>query len=120
MIETAIVCTLNSIALMIIGVPNAIVIGIIGDILNILPFIGGVIAILLPVLMSLISQDSFSPILAIVITYSVIQFVDNNFLVPKIVLKSSINALISIIVVLLGGCFGVFLECFFQFPLLLY
>lgn len=104
MIETAIVCTLNSIALLIIGVPNAIVIGVIGGILNILPYIGGVIAILLPILMSLISQDSFSPILAIVISYMVIQFIDNNFLVPKIVSsKVQINALISIIVVLLGG-----------------
>lgn len=102
--ETAIVCTLNSIALLIIGVPNAIVIGVIGGILNILPYIGGVIAILLPVLMSLISQDSFSPILAILISYIVIQFIDNNFLVPKIVSsKVQINALISILVVLLGG-----------------
>ncbi|MBO9203092.1 MULTISPECIES: AI-2E family transporter [Niastella] len=117
MIETAIVCTLNSIALMIIGVPNAIVIGVIGGILNILPYIGGVIAILLPVLMSLISQDSFSPILAIVISYTVIQFIDNNFLVPKIVSsKVQINALISIIVVLLGGLLWGFPGMFLSIP----
>lgn len=104
MFETVIVCALNSVALLIIGVPNAIVIGVIGGILNILPYIGGVIAILLPVLMSLITQDSFTPILAIVISYIVIQFIDNNFLVPKIVSsKVQINALISILVVLLGG-----------------
>jgi predicted PurR-regulated permease PerM len=104
MLETAIVCTLNSVALMIIGVPNAIVIGVIGGMLNILPYIGGLIAILLPVLMSLVSNDSFTPILAIVISYIVIQFIDNNFLVPKIVSsKVQINALISILVVLLGG-----------------
>jgi len=104
MFETVIVCTLNSMALLIIGVPNAIVIGVIGGILNILPYIGGVIAILLPVLMSLVSQDSFSPILAIILSYIVIQFIDNNFLVPKIVSsKVQINALISILVVLLGG-----------------
>jgi len=104
MLETAIVCTLNSIALLIIGVPNAIVIGVIGGLLNILPYIGGVIAILLPVLMSLVTQDSFSPILAIILSYVVIQFIDNNFLVPKIVSsKVQINALISVLVVLLGG-----------------
>ncbi|HEV7622150.1 MAG TPA: AI-2E family transporter, partial [Flavisolibacter sp.] len=50
MIETLIVCVLNSLALIIIGVPSAIVIGVIGGILNLLPYIGGIIAIALPVL----------------------------------------------------------------------
>lgn len=115
LIETAIVCTLNSVALLIIGVPNAIVIGVIGGLLNVLPYIGGVIAIALPILMSLISSDSFSPILAIAGSYIVIQFIDNNFLVPRIVSsKVQINALISIVIVLLGGLFwgipGMFLS----------
>jgi predicted PurR-regulated permease PerM len=115
MMETAIVCTLNSIALLVIGVPNAIVIGVIGGLLNVLPYIGGVLAILLPVLMSLITTNSFSPILAIVVSYTVIQFIDNNFLVPRIVSsKVQINALMSIVAVLLGnllwGIPGMFLS----------
>lgn len=104
MMETAIVCTLNSLALLVIGVPNAIVIGVIGGILNILPYIGGVIAIALPVLMSLITSDNYSTIVVIIASYLLIQFIDNNFLVPRIVSsKVRINALISILVVLLGG-----------------
>ncbi|MES2882470.1 MAG: AI-2E family transporter [Bacteroidota bacterium] len=104
MIETAIVCTLNSIALIIIGVPNAIVIGIIGGILNILPYVGGLIAICLAVLMSLVTSNDFSPAFAIIGAYALIQFVDNNILVPRIVSsKVKINALISIVIVLLGG-----------------
>lgn len=104
MTETAIVCTLNSIALLIIGVPNAIVIGVIGGLLNILPYIGGLIAISLPLLMSLAGNGGLSEIVLIVGAYLFIQFIDNNFLVPKIVSsKVKINALISILVVLLGG-----------------
>ena len=104
LIETTIVCTLNSVALLLIGVPNAIVIGVIGGLLNILPYIGGIIAIALPVLMSLITTNSFSPILAIVASYIIIQFIDNNFLVPRIVSsKVQINALVSIVIVLLGN-----------------
>lgn len=115
LIETTIVCTLNSIALLVIGVPNAIVIGVIGGLLNVLPYIGGIIAILLPVLMSLITTGSLSPIIAIVGSYAVIQFVDNNFLVPRIVSsKVQINALMSIVIVLLGnllwGIPGMFLS----------
>lgn len=104
MIETGIVCTLNSIALIIIGVPNAIVIGIIGGILNMLPYVGGLIAIVLAVLMSLVTSNDFSPAFAIIGAYALIQFIDNNILVPRIVSsKVKINALISIIIVLLGG-----------------
>lgn len=115
LIETTIVCTLNSIALLLIGVPNAIVIGVIGGLLNVLPYIGGIIAIALPVLMSLITTNNFSPIIAIVASYSIIQFIDNNFLVPRIVSsKVQINALISIVIVLLGnllwGIPGMFLS----------
>jgi AI-2 transport protein TqsA len=104
MIETAIVCILNSTALLLIGVPSAIVIGVIGGILNLLPYIGGLIAIALPVLMVTVTRDGYSGQLLVVAAYLLIQFIDNNILVPRIVSsKVQINALISIIVVLLGG-----------------
>ena len=104
LIETSVVCVLNSIALVIIGVPNAIVIGVIGGILNIIPYIGGIVAILLPLLMSTVNSEGISSQIAIVAAYLVIQFIDNNILVPRIVSKKvQINALISILAVLLGG-----------------
>ncbi|HYC27506.1 MAG TPA: AI-2E family transporter [Chitinophagaceae bacterium] len=104
MTETAIVCTLNSIALLIIGVPNAIVIGVIGGLLNILPYIGGLIAVSLPLLMSLIDSNNYTDLFFIIGAYMFIQFIDNNFLVPRIVSsKVKINALMSIVAVLLGG-----------------
>jgi predicted PurR-regulated permease PerM len=104
MIETSIVCFLNSVACLIIGVPSAIVIGVIGGILNLLPYIGGVVAYALPILMITISRDGYTGQLLIIGAYTIIQFIDNNILVPRIVSKKvQINALMSIIVVLLGG-----------------
>jgi predicted PurR-regulated permease PerM len=104
MIETAIVCILNSVALLIIGVPSAIVIGVIGGILNLLPYIGGIIAIALPVLMVTVSSEGYTDQLLVIGAYLLIQFIDNNILVPRIVSKKvQINALMSIICVLLGG-----------------
>lgn len=104
LIETSVVCVLNSIALVIIGVPNAIVIGVIGGILNIIPYIGGIVAILLPLLMSTVNTEGITSQIAIIGAYMVIQFIDNNILVPRIVSKKvQINALISILAVLLGG-----------------
>lgn len=104
MLETAIVCTLNSVALLIIGVPSAIIIGVIGGILNILPYIGGLVAIALPLLMSMLVSNGLTLPLLVVGAYLLIQFIDNHFLVPYIVSsKVQINALISIVGVLLGG-----------------
>ena len=104
MIETSIIAVLNSAALLILGVKYAILLGVIGAILNLIPYIGGIIAIGLPVLMSLITGDNLTTPLLIVGAYTLIQFADNNIIVPRIVSsKVSVNALISILVVLLGG-----------------
>jgi predicted PurR-regulated permease PerM len=104
LLEALIIAILNSIALLILGVDYAILLGVIGALLNMIPYIGGLIAIALPILVATITKDGYSTQLGILIAYMVIQFIDNNFLVPKIVSsKVQINALISIVVVLLGG-----------------
>ncbi|WAC13574.1 AI-2E family transporter [Dyadobacter pollutisoli] len=104
MIETSIVATLNSIALLSLGVKYALLLGVIGAILNLIPYIGGVVAIALPVLMSFITKDGYTTPLLIIGAYTLIQFADNNIIVPRVVSsKVSVNALISILVVLLGG-----------------
>lgn len=103
LLEMAIVATLNSVGLLIIGVEYAILLGVIGAILNLIPYIGGVIAIALPMIMALTTQ-SIGAAIAVLVLYLVVQIIDNNYLVPKIVAsKVKINALISIIVVLIGG-----------------
>jgi predicted PurR-regulated permease PerM len=117
MIETAIVCTLNSIALIVIGVPSAVVIGVIGGLLNLLPYIGGLVAIALPVLMLTITREGYSAQLLVIASYLVIQFIDNNILVPRIVSKKvQINALISIVIVLLGGALWGIAGMFLSIP----
>ena len=104
LMEGLIVATLNTVALLILGVPYAVLLGVLGAILNVLPFVGGIIAIILPVLVATITKDGYNTQLGIVLSYIIIQFIDNHFLIPYIVSsKVKINALISIIAVLLGG-----------------
>ncbi len=115
LLEALIVAAMNSTALMILGVRYAILIGVIGAILNILPYIGGIIAILIPILIATVTKDGYSTQIGIIIAYMVIQFIDNNILVPRIVSsKVKINALVSLIIVLLGaavwGVPGMFLS----------
>ena len=104
LIEASIVAAMNTIALLILGVPYAILLGVMGAILNVLPLFGGILAALLPMAIALITKDGFNTEIAIAISYIVIQFIDNHFLIPYIVSsKVKINALLSIVAVLLGG-----------------
>jgi predicted PurR-regulated permease PerM len=104
LLEGLIVATLNTTALMLLGVKYAILLGVLGAVLNVLPFIGGILAVLPPLLIATMTKDGIHTQVGIIISYIVIQFVDNHFLVPYIVSsKVKINALISIVIVLLGG-----------------
>jgi len=103
-LEALIIASLNSAALLILGIKYAILLGLIGAILNVLPFIGGILAILPPLIITIITKNNYMSPMGVLIAYILIQFTDNHFLVPYIVSSQvKINALISIIVVLLGG-----------------
>jgi predicted PurR-regulated permease PerM len=104
MLEAIIMATLNSAALLILGVDYAILLGVIGALINVLPYIGGIVSVALPLLMATVTKQGFHTQLGIMAFYLVIQFVDNHFFIPYIVSsKVKINALISILIVLMGG-----------------
>jgi predicted PurR-regulated permease PerM len=114
LIEMIIVSSLNSLALFIIGVKYAILLGVIGGIINILPYIGGFVSILLPVLIATVTKDGYSAQLEVIGSYLLIQFVDSNIIFPRFVsVKVQINALVSLVAVFLGnmmwGIAGMFL-----------
>ncbi|SEJ53224.1 protein of unknown function DUF20 [Dyadobacter sp. SG02] len=117
MIETCIFTGLNWAVLLVLDVQYALLLGILGAILNLIPYIGGIIAIALPVLVSFVTKDGYTTPLLILVSYSVIQFVDNHIIVPRVVSsKVSVNALISILAVLLGGMLWGFSGMFLSIP----
>ncbi|HET6227932.1 MAG TPA: AI-2E family transporter [Bacteroidia bacterium] len=117
LIEMAIVATMNSIALLLLGIKYAILLGVIGAILNLIPYIGGIVAIALPMIMAIMTDNPMSAIF-VLIAYLIIQIIDNNFLVPKIVAsKVKVNALVSIVVVLIGGAIWGVAGMFLSIPL---
>ncbi|MBN1791522.1 MAG: AI-2E family transporter [Bacteroidales bacterium] len=104
LIETLIIAVLYSIGLLILGIEYAIVLGIMGAFLNLIPYIGSWIAASLPMMIAIVTKTSPWFALLVLALYVIIQFIDNNFIVPKIVAsKVKINALISIIAVIAFG-----------------
>jgi predicted PurR-regulated permease PerM len=117
LIEGLIVATLNSVSLLIIGIDYAILLGFIGAILNVIPYIGGILGVALPMLIALATKSP-SYMLLVMAAYILIQFIDNHYLIPKIVAsKVKINALVSVIVVLLGGALWGVPGMFLSIPL---
>lgn len=112
--EFAIIAILNSIGLLALGIEYAILLGITGALLNIIPYIGGLVAVALFVIITLVTKSPIY-VLYVIGLYTLIQFIDNNYIVPKVVgSKVKLNALISIIAVIAGaalwGIHGMFLS----------
>lgn len=113
--EAIIVAALNSLGLLLLGIQYAVVIGIIGALLNVIPYLGGIVAVALPMMVAFVTKESLSYTFWVLALYIVVQLIDNNYVLPKLVAsRVRINALISIIVVLIGdaiwGIPGMFLS----------
>lgn len=116
--EMIIIGTLNSIALLILGIDYAIILGITGAIINIIPYLGGIVAIAMPMIIAFVTKDSLSSTLFVFFAYIIIQFIDNHYVIPKIVAsRVKINPLISIIVVLIGNAIWGIPGMFISIPL---
>ncbi|GAB3516040.1 AI-2E family transporter [Emticicia fontis] len=117
LIEAVIVSTMISAGLLIMGIQYAVLMGIIAALLNLIPYIGNLIAMVFPITMALTTKEP-SYVLWVIALFSVVQFVDNNLIVPKIVAsKVNLNALISIVVVLIGGALCGVAGMFLSIPL---
>lgn len=117
--ETACVAVLNSVGLLILGVQYAVLMGVIAAILNLIPYIGGLVATGLAVAVTFVNHPEPTTLLGVVAVFLVVQFIDNNFLVPVIIgSKVRINALVSIVGVLLGGALAGVSGMFLSIPII--
>lgn len=117
MLEALIIAVLYSATLLILGIQYAILLGVLGALLNMLPFIGGIVGIALPLIMATITKEGYTSQLLVLLIYTIIQFIDNHFIIPAIVSsRVKINALISIVIVLLGGALWGIAGMFLSIP----
>jgi predicted PurR-regulated permease PerM len=117
--EMIAVSALTSLGLYFIGVKYAILLGVITGILNLVPYVGILVAGGLTILASLTGTPEFSLISGVVIVNIVVQIIDNNILVPLIInTKVQINAFVSIVGIIIGGQIGGIAGMFLAIPLL--
>jgi predicted PurR-regulated permease PerM len=118
LIEALVIAILNSVALLVLGIDYAIILGITGALLNVIPYFGGVLAIALPMTIAFVTKDSISYPILVLGSFLIIQFIDNHYIIPSVVAsKVKLNALVSIIAVLIGGALWGVPGMFLSIPL---
>lgn len=119
LIEASIITVLISGGLMLLGVEYALLLGVITALLNLIPYIGILIAGSITIMATLVNSTSISMIIGVIVLNSVVQLIDNNFIVPKIVgNKVRINALASIVGVIVGGAIAGVAGMFLAIPII--
>ncbi len=119
LIELSIVATLTTVGLMLIGVEYALLLGLITALFNLIPYIGIISAAVISILATLGNSTDLSLVFGVVLVNVIVQLIDNNILVPKIVGNQvRINALASIVGVIVGGSIAGLPGMFLSIPLI--
>lgn len=116
----AVIGTLVGVTMAVVGVRNALILGIIAGLLEIIPNIGPTIAAIPAVLIAYFQGSNHLPLsngwfaLLVISLYVVIQQLENNFLVPRIIGRSlKLHPLVVIVGAIAGatlaGILGIFL-----------
>jgi len=118
-IEAGIMAVLNTATLLAMGIEYAFILGITAALLNVVPYIGGIIAVALPMIVAIVTKPSPWYAFFILLAYWFIQLIDNNIIVPYIVAsKIKINALFAVLAVLVGNAFWGISGMFLSMPLI--
>ncbi len=99
-----IVGTLNSIGLYIVGIPHPILFGFIASILTFIPYVGIMIASLLPITVSWIEFNSIWYPIGVIVVFTIVQLLEAYIIFPIAVGgRLRINTLVIIVMIVLGG-----------------
>jgi predicted PurR-regulated permease PerM len=99
-----IVGSLNSVGLLLLGVPHAVLFGFIASILTFIPYIGIIVGSLLPIAMSWITYDSIWYPLGVVGIFAFVQYLEANVIFPLAVSKRlNVNTLVMLLAIFAGG-----------------
>jgi predicted PurR-regulated permease PerM len=99
-----IVGILNSVGLLLLGVPHAFVFGFLTAIMTFIPYIGIIVAALLPISYAWITYNSVWYPLGVIAIFTFVQYIEANMLFPWAVgQKLQLNTLITLVVIVVGG-----------------
>ena len=105
-LDAVVVGVLTAIALSIVGVPYAPVVGLLTGIGNLIPYVGGPVGYG-SIIVVCLSEQLWVPMIAGLIAMSVVMFVDGNILNPRLLSNSiEVHPMLVVIALIAGGSVG--------------
>ncbi len=103
-IVVSILMVVNSTAFYFIGLNYALFLGIVAAICNFIPYFGTILGFAIPLIFSVLTENSPEHLLGIVLTFMVVQFTENNILTPSIVGSNvRLNPFVIILSLIIGA-----------------
>jgi predicted PurR-regulated permease PerM len=95
---------LNSLGLLALGIPHAILFGFIASILTFVPYVGIIAGSILPIAVSWITYDSIWYPVGVIGIFSFVQYLEANVIFPLAVSnRLNVNALVMLVAIFAGG-----------------
>lgn len=99
-----IVGALNSIGLLALGIPHAILFGMLTAIMTIIPYIGIIISALLPISVAWITKDSIWYPVGVIAIFAVVQYLEANVIFPRVVATQlKVSTWATLVAIIAGG-----------------
>ncbi len=99
-----IVGILNSLGLLLLGIPHAFLFGFIASILTFVPYVGIIVGSLLPITMAWVTYDSVWYPVGIVGLFAFVQYLEANVIFPLAVShRLNVNTFVMLIAIFVGG-----------------
>ncbi len=99
-----IVGIMNSLGLLILGVPHAFLFGFFTAIMTFIPYVGIIIAAMLPITYAWITYNSIFYPLGVIVVFTLVQYLEANIIFPWAVgHKLNLNPLVTLIIIIIGG-----------------
>lgn len=100
----AILAVLYGIGFTVVGLKHGLFLAIMAAIFSIVPYIGPLLGVVIPVLVALATQQTLTPLLGVLVVFSIAQFVESYILEPVLVgSEVDINPFFTIVAVVGGG-----------------
>ena len=95
---------LYAIALLVIGIKNALLLSAIASLLTIVPYIGPIVGGLFPFMTAVVTENTVQPAIWVLVTLVIIQAIDNYFVEPNVIGgEVRLTALSTILSIFIGG-----------------
>jgi predicted PurR-regulated permease PerM len=99
-----IVGILNALGLLLLGIPHAVLLGVVASVLTFIPYIGITLGSLLPITLAWLTYDSVWYPLGVVAIFTFVQYLEANIIFPIAVsYRLQVNTLFVVLAIIAGG-----------------